>query len=63
MPTASPASLSTLCNGQEAESQNGNRMNIFRTFPGVTPLVRVLLRSEIMTASLTGGFSGEEGNN
>lgn len=63
LPTASPTSSSMLCNGLEAESQTGNRMNVFCTFPGVSPLVRVLLRSEIETATLTGGFSGEEGNN
>jgi len=62
-PTTSPTSLSVLCNGQGAESQTGNRINILCTFPGVTPLVRVLLRLEITAATLSRGFSGEEGNN
>lgn len=61
--TASSTSLSMHRNSQGVELQTGNRVNIFCTFPGITPLLGVLLRSEIMTSTLTRGFSSEEGNN
>lgn len=63
MPTTSPMSVPMLCNGKGVESQTGNRLNIFCTSPGVTSLLRVVLRSEIASATLTWGFSSEEGNN